>query len=116
MKAPIILFTDCCNLLKQFEHIHSNNYNLARANDKYTLQMLYVNKKQSKGCSRDAFIESVIISYYRHLSYCFYIALNRICVAISRVEGTLKPWSAIHLGVGNSKQNPAYMNLPVPAI
>ena len=47
------------------------------------------------------------ISYIRHLSYCFYIAVNRICVAISRVDGALKPWSAIHLGVGNSKQKPA---------
>ena len=26
--------------------------------------------------------------YIRHLSYCFYIAVNRTCVAISRVDGT----------------------------
>ena len=51
--------------------------------------------------------------YIRHLSYCFYIAVNRICVAISRVDGALKPWSAIHLGVGNSKHKPAYLDLPV---
>ena len=36
-------------------------------------------------------------SYIRHLSYCFYIAVNRICAAISRVDGALKPWSAIHI-------------------
>ena len=53
-------------------------------------------------------------SYIRHLSYCFYIAVNRICVAIFRVDGALKPWSAIHLGAGNSKQKPAYLDLPVP--
>ena len=41
----------------------------------------------------------------RHLNYCFYIAVNRIGVAISRVDGALKPWSAIHLGIGISKQN-----------
>ena len=29
----------------------------------------------------------------------------RIYVAISRVDGALKPWSAIHLGVGNSNKN-----------
>ena len=46
----------------------------------------------------------------RHLSHCFYIAVNRICVAISRVDGALKPWSAIHLGVGNSKQKTAYLD------
>ena len=51
--------------------------------------------------------------YIRHLTYCFYIAVNRICVAISRVDGALKPWSAIHLEVGNSKQKPAYLDLPV---
>ena len=45
-------------------------------------------------------------SYIRHLSYCFYITFNRICVAISRVDGALKPWSAIHLGVGNSPPPP----------
>ena len=56
------------------------------------------------------------ISYIRHLSYCFYIAVNRICVAISRVDGALKPWSAIHLGAGNSKQKPAYLDLPVPVM
>ena len=33
-----------------------------------------------------------VSSYIRHLSYCFYIAVNRICVAISRVDGALKPW------------------------
>ena len=46
--------------------------------------------------------------YIRHLSYGFYIAVNQICVAISRVDGALKPWSAIHLGVGNSKQQEAH--------
>ena len=46
----------------------------------------------------------------RHLSHCLYIAVNRICVAISRVDGALKPWSAIHLGVGNSKQKTAYLD------
>ena len=54
--------------------------------------------------------------YIRHLSYCFYIAVNRICVAISRVDGALNPLSAIHLGDGNSKQKPAYLDLPVPVI
>ena len=54
--------------------------------------------------------------YIRHLSYCFCIVVNRICVAISRVDGALKPWSAIHLGVGNSKQKPAYLDLPVPVM
>ena len=44
--------------------------------------------------------------YIRHLSYCFYIAVNRICIAISRVDGALKPWSAIHLGVGNLQTKP----------
>ena len=53
--------------------------------------------------------------YIRHLSYCFCIVVNRICVAISRVDGALKPWSAIHLGVGN-KQKPAYLDLPVPVM
>ena len=52
------------------------------------------------------------LSYIRQLSYCFYIAVTRICVAISRVDGALKPWSAIHLGVGNSKQKPAYLDVP----
>ena len=52
----------------------------------------------------------------RHLSYCFYIAVDQICVAISRVDGALKPWLAIHLGVGNSKQKLAYLDLPVPVI
>ena len=32
-----------------------------------------------------------LLSYIRHLSYCLYIAVNRICVAISRVDGALKP-------------------------
>ena len=50
------------------------------------------------------------------LSYFFYIDANRICVAISRVDGALKPWSAIHLGVGNSKQKPAYLDLPTPVM
>ena len=44
-------------------------------------------------------------SYIRHLSYCFYIDVNRICVAISRVDGALKPWSAIHLGVASPNKN-----------
>ena len=44
------------------------------------------------------------LCYIRHLSYGFYITVDRIYVAISRVDGALKPWSAIHLGVGNSKQ------------
>ena len=35
-----------------------------------------------------------ILCYIRHLSYCFYIAVNRICVAISRVDGALKLWSS----------------------
>ena len=48
-------------------------------------------------------------------SYCFCIAVNRICVAISRADGALEPWSAIHLGEGNSKQKPTYLDLPVPA-
>ena len=52
----------------------------------------------------------------RHYDYCFYIAVNRICVTISRVDGALKPWSAIHLVVGNSKQKPAYLDLPVPVM
>ena len=55
-------------------------------------------------------------AYIIHLSYCFYIAVNRICVAISKVGGALKPWSAIHLGVGNSKQKPAYLDLAVPVM
>ena len=55
-------------------------------------------------------------SYIRHLSYCFYIAVNRISVAIYRIDGALKPWSAIHLGVGNSKQKPASLDLPVPVM
>ena len=55
-------------------------------------------------------------SYIRDFSYCFYIAANRICVAISRVDGALKPWSAIHLRVGNSKQKPAHLDLPVPVM
>ena len=45
----------------------------------------------------------IALCYIRHLSYCFYIAVNRICVATSRVDGALKPWSAIHLGVGKTK-------------
>ena len=49
--------------------------------------------------------------YIIHLNNGFYIAVYRICVAISRVDGALKPWSAIHLGVGNSKQKPAYLDL-----
>ena len=52
--------------------------------------------------------------YYRNLSYCFCRAIDWICVAISRVDKALKPWSAICLGVDNSKQKPAYLNLPVP--
>ena len=48
------------------------------------------------------------VCYIRHLSYCFYITVNRICVAMSRVDGAFKPWSAIHLGVGNSKQKPGF--------
>ena len=58
----------------------------------------------------------IMVSYIRRSSYCFYIAVNRICVAISRVDGVLQPWSAIHLGVGNSKQKPAYLDLPVPVM
>ena len=56
------------------------------------------------------------ICYIRHLSYCFYIAVNRICIAISRIDGAFKTWSAIHLGVGNSKQKPVYLDLPVPVM
>ena len=58
--------------------------------------------------------KGLFLSFYmlksciRHLSYCFYIAVTRICVIISRVDGALKPWSAIHLGVGNSKQKPGF--------
>ena len=36
--------------------------------------------------------------HVRHLSYCFYKAVNGICVEIFRADGALKPWSAIHLG------------------
>ena len=43
-------------------------------------------------------------------------SFNRICVAISRVDGALKPWSAFLLGDGNSKQKPAYLDLPVPVM
>ena len=46
--------------------------------------------------------------YISHLSYCFCTAVNRIYVAISRADGALKPWSAIHLGEGNSK--PTYLD------
>ena len=67
----------------------------------------------SHGLSFILILASLRVSYIRHLSYCFYIAVNRICVAISRVDGALKPWSAIHLGVGNSKQKPTYLDLPV---
>ena len=49
--------------------------------------------------------------YVRHLSYCFCIVIIWIRVAISRVDGALKPWSAFHLGVGNSIHKPAYLNL-----
>ena len=58
----------------------------------------------------------VNLTHNLQLHDCFYIAVNRICVAISRVDGALKPWSAIHLGVGNSKQKPAYLDLPVPVM
>ena len=55
------------------------------------------------------FLSSYILkSCIRHLSYCFFIAVTRICVVISRVDGALKPWSAIYLGVGNSKQKPGF--------
>ena len=55
---------------------------------------------------RQSVIESPLLwCYIRQSSYCFYIAVNRICVTISRVDGALKPWSAIYLRVGNSKQN-----------
>ena len=63
--------------------------------------------------SNDFFRPSCRSNYIRHLSYCFYIAVNRICIAISRGDGALKPWSAVHLGVGNSKQKPADLDLPV---
>ena len=55
-------------------------------------------------------------AYIRHMSYCFCKAVDQICVAISRAEGAQKPWSAIHLGDGNSKQKPTYLDLPVPAM
>ena len=58
----------------------------------------------------------IFLCYIRHLSYCFCIPVNQICVAISRADGALKPWSAIHLGEGNSKQKPTYLDLPVPAM
>ena len=45
-----------------------------------------------------------ISGYTRHLSYCFRVAVNRICVVVSRADGALKPWSAIHLGEDNPKQ------------
>ena len=47
----------------------------------------------------------VNFGYIRHLSYCFYIAVNRICVAICRVDGALKPWSAIHLELATPHKN-----------
>ena len=59
---------------------------------------------------------SVDTSYIRHLSYCFCVAVNWICIAISRVDGALKAWSALHLEVGNPKQKPAYLDLPVPVM
>ena len=56
-------------------------------------------------------VRIVPLSYIRHLSYCFCIAIKWICVAISRVDGALKPWSAFHLGAGNSIHKPAYLDL-----
>ena len=54
------------------------------------------------------------LTYIRHLSYCFCIVVNCICVAISRVHGALKAWSEIHLG--NSKQKLANLDLPIPVM
>ena len=54
-------------------------------------------------------LQNISLPYYpkcntgctKHLSYCFCIAVNWICVAIPRVDGALKPWSAVHPGVSN---------------
>ena len=55
-----------------------------------------------KPCSGWGYCDILSYCYIRHLSYCFCIAVNRICEAISRVDEDLKPRSEIHLGVGDS--------------
>ena len=47
----------------------------------------------------------VIVALPGLFPYIFCIAVKVFCVTTSRVDGTLKSWSAIHLGIGNSKQN-----------
>ena len=81
------------SITHDFERIYSITYDFDRTDEDVLSVSEYINES----------------SYIRHLSYCFYIVVNRICVAISRVDGALKPWSAIHLGVGNSKQKLAYL-------